>query len=581
MSPGRQRWVAWTAGFLLAYGVVSMAAPRSYALTALGDLLALALLLVGVALMAQLAISTQGQSRAFWSLMTASLLMWSMNQVGWTWVEVIARKPLPDPFFGDTVLFLHVVPMIAALTIRPHRLQAERKLYFTTLNFLMLLLWWVFLYMFAIFPDEYVAFNVQVYSRTYDMLYIVENLLLIIGFGLAYLNSRGAWRRIYANFAIASGLYLLSSSLMNVAIARGVYYTGSFYDVPFFASLCWFVGTAMLAKETRPEAEVISDAHNVWSGMAPRAAMVAILSLPILAFWALYLDSAPIQLKEFRVLVALVAMLAMGLFLFLKQYRLDRDLIGLLQESHQSYENLQRLQSQLVQKEKLASLGQLVAGAAHEINNPLTAILGYSELLATNAGLSTEQASMAQKIGQQARRTRDLVSDLLSFARQSSAEKSSVDLAALLTRALKMHSGPAERKKIILERQNTFYVPPVWGNSNQLLQAMLQILENAIDAVEEAGGGKVTITLEPDGNDVLLQFSDTGVGIRDPQRVFDPFYTTKPIGKGTGLGLSVTYGVIRDHQGQITCHNKPDRGAVFVVRLPAAPAVSTAASGQA
>ena len=582
MSRGRQRWLAGTAGLLLAYGVVFLVAPRGYTLTAFGDLLSLALFMAGVALMAQLAISTQGQTRGFWSLMTASFVMWAMNQVGWTWVEVIARKPLPDPFFGDTVLFLHVVPMIAALTLRPHRLQAKRKLYFTTLNFLMLLLWWVFLYMFAIFPDEYVALNVRIYSRTYDMLYIVENTLLIIGFVLAYMNSQGAWRKIYANLAVASAMYLLSSWLINVAIARHIYYTGSVYDIPFLASQCWFLGTALMAKETQPEPEVISDSQNVWSGMAPRAAMVAILSLPILAFWALYLDSAPIQLKEFRVLVALVAMLAMGLFLFLKQYRLDHDLINLLQESHQSYENLQRLQSQLVQKEKLASLGQLVAGAAHEINNPLTAILGYSELLATNGELSTEQASMAHKIGQQARRTRDLVSDLLSFARQTSAEKASVDLGALLTRALKMHSGPAERRKVTLDWKPDVVVPHVWGNSNQLLQVMLQILENAVDAVEEAGGGKVNVTLQMDGGDVVLQFSDTGMGIRDPQRVFDPFYTTKPIGKGTGLGLSVTYGVIRDHNGQITCYNKPDRGAVFVVRLPAAPAaMSTAASGQA
>src|SRR5207244_10388061 len=107
-----------------------------------------------------------------------------------------------------------------AITLRPHRLQAERKLYFTTLNFLMLLLWWVFLYMFAIFPDEYVTLNVKVYSRTYDMLYIVENVLVIIGFGLAYLNSQGGWRKIYGKFAIASGLDVLASSLKNDGIAR-------------------------------------------------------------------------------------------------------------------------------------------------------------------------------------------------------------------------------------------------------------------------------------------------------------------------------------------------------------------------
>jgi signal transduction histidine kinase len=578
MSWGRQRWLAWTAGFLLAYGGASAMLPRGYALTVFGDIVALILLLVGSALMASLAVSTRGQTRGFWALMTAGFVMWLMNQVGWSWVEVVARKPLPDPFFGDTILFLHVVPMIAALTLRPHRAQAARNLYYTTLNFLMLLLWWVFLYMFAIFPDEYVSFNVNVYSRTYDTLYVIENLLLIVGFALAYWNSRGSWRKVYANLAIASSLYVVSSALINIAIGRGTYYTGSLYDVPFFASVCWFLGAGLLAKELKPEPAAVPELQLAWSGLWPRAAMLAILSLPLLAFWAMFIDSAPERLREFRVLVTLLAMLAMGLFLFLKQYRLDRDLMGLVQSSHQSYENLQRLQSQLVQKEKLASLGQLVAGAAHEINNPLAAILGYSELLATNPGLSAEQSSMALKIGQQARRTRDLVSDLLSFARHSSAEKSSVELASMVTRAVKMQTSLPERKHIILEWKPGQSIPQVWGNSNQLLQVVLQILENAIDAVEEAGGGKIAVTLERQDDEVVLQFSDTGAGIRDPQRVFDPFYTTKPIGKGTGLGLSVTYGVVRDHNGQITCHNKPEGGAVFVVRLPAVAAASMAGS---
>ena len=96
----------------------------------------------------------------------------------------------------------------------------------------------------------------------------------------------------------------------------------------------------------------------------------------------------------------------------------------------------------------------------------------------------------------------------------------------------------------------------------------MEIIRKAIEALEESGGGQVVVTLNRDGNEVLAQFSDNGPGIRDPQRVFDPFYTTKPIGKGTGLGLSATYGVIEDHQGRIQCHNKPEGGAVFTLRLP-------------
>jgi signal transduction histidine kinase len=108
----------------------------------------------------------------------------------------------------------------------------------------------------------------------------------------------------------------------------------------------------------------------------------------------------------------------------------------------------------------------------------------------------------------------------------------------------------------------------VQGNANQLFQAFIEIIENAMDALEEAGGGSLEITLRRQDNEAVLQFSDSGPGIREPQRVFDPFYTTKPVGKGTGLGLSAVYGVIQDHNGRITCQNKQEGGALFVVRLP-------------
>src|SRR5947209_15892600 len=179
--------------------------------------------------------------------------------------------------------------------------------------------------------------------------------------------------------------------------------------------------------------------------------MLAILSLPVLGYWAWFSDSSPPRLRQFRILVTLAAMLVQGCLVFIRQYLLDRELVRLLDESRQSLENLERLQSQLVQREKLASLGQLVAGAAHEINNPLAAILGYSELLTSNVSLDTDQLSMARKIGQQARRTRDLVSDLLSFARQAPAEKSLVDLGSLRQRARKMEALQAESKKITID----------------------------------------------------------------------------------------------------------------------------------
>jgi signal transduction histidine kinase len=222
-----------------------------------------------------------------------------------------------------------------------------------------------------------------------------------------------------------------------------------------------------------------------------------------------------------------------------------------------------------VQQAKLASLGELVAMAASELEYPLSTILGSSERLAASSNLSREQLSTAQKIGQQARRTRDLVNDLLSFSQQTPGEKIPLELKPLLQRAVQMEGFKLNNRGITLSVASIDPLPRVLGNSNQLLQAFLQIVENAVDALQESGEGRLLVSLRQDGSEVVIEFADTGPGLRDPDRVFDPFYTTKPVGKGTGLGLSATYGVVQDHKGQITCHNRPEGGAAFEIRLPA------------
>ena len=145
-----------------------------------------------------------------------------------------------------------------------------------------------------------------------------------------------------------------------------------------------------------------------------------------------------------------------------------------------------------------------------------------------------------------------------------------VDLGMLLQRSLQMRELQRHDQKIRIEASIEPNLPRVWGDGHQLFQAFVQIVENALDALEEAGGGSLQVNAQFRGEEVVVQFSDSGPGIKEPHRVFDPFYTTKPIGKGTGLGLSAVYGVVQDHRGQITCQNKPEGGALFVLRVPVA-----------
>jgi len=574
MSASRKLGLAAFVIFIFGVAAITCFAPRGFPLVVFGDVFGLVLLLLASAAMLRNALAEPRQ-RAFWGLLSAGCFLWAINQGCWTWIEVIRKQDIPDPFLGDVILFVHIVPFMAAVALRPHRPLKDRKVLLDALNFSMLLVWWVFLYMFIVFPDEYVQLNIHVYSKNYDVLYLLENLVLVFVLGMVASSTPGNWRKVYWNLFVASAIYTFGSEMINVAISRNKYYSGGPYDMLLLVAMGWMLWTALIARRIDLAPSPDDEPASRWVGFAPRLAMAAILSLPLLGLWTLYTDHGPTRLRNFRLVVSLAATLVLGLFVFLKQFLLDRQLIALLDQSRQSYENLQRLQSQLVQKEKLASLGQLIAGAAHEINNPLAAILGYSELLAAQSP-EGEQATVAQKIGQQARRTRDLVADLLSFSQQNPSEKVLVEIGGLVQRALHMHDSSTSGRNIRIETNFEAPLARIWGNTNQLLQAFIHLTENALDALSEVGGGVLRVEARQENSEVVIEFSDSGPGMSDPQRVFDPFYTTKPIGKGTGLGLSVTYGVIQDHQGQINCLNKPEGGAIFTLRFPVASQAASA-----
>jgi signal transduction histidine kinase len=500
--------------------------------------------------------------------MTAGMVMWCFNQACWVWFEVVIRKPLPDPFQGDIVLFLHVVPIMAAVSIRPHESEEREGLLPSALNVIILLVWWVVVYAFFVFPEEYIVTNVAVYNPRWDLLYFVEGMMLIAVSALGFFTSSGSWRELYRNIFFASALYTFSSDGINAAIARGTYKTGGIYDVPFLAATLAFLWVAIAGRRCLRDIQMMPSITRASRPIAPELAKLALLSLPIMGYWALFVSKQQPYLRQVRFAVAMGGVAILAFVVFLKQHLLDQRLLQLLNHSRKGFDNLQRLQGRVIQQAKLASLGELVALAAGELEYPLSAILSSSERMAASSNLSREQLSNAQKIGQQARRTRELVSDLLSFAQQTPGEKSFLELKPLLQRAVQMEGFKLENKKISLTVESNDPLPRVLGNPNQLLQAFLQIIENAVDALQEIGGGRLQVSLWRENNAVVVQFADSGPGLRDPERVFDPFYTTKPVGKGTGLGLSATYGVVQDHKGQITCYNRPEGGAAFEIRLP-------------
>jgi signal transduction histidine kinase len=231
-----------------------------------------------------------------------------------------------------------------------------------------------------------------------------------------------------------------------------------------------------------------------------------------------------------------------------------------------------KLEQQVVQSERLAAMGAMIGGVAHELNNPLTAILGVSELL---QDVETSESARKQigLLQQQARRAAEIVQNLTYFARPPAPGKSRINLTELLERTLNLHSYSLRKNSITVDFLKESGVPYALGDPHQLMQVFLNLILNAEQAIREVHEkGTLRIRMGRSDNSVWVSFHDDGPGIPKQilSSIFDPFYTTKRPGRGTGLGLSICKSVMKEHNGSIEVTNAPDGGAVFTVTLPLA-----------
>jgi two-component system NtrC family sensor kinase len=233
--------------------------------------------------------------------------------------------------------------------------------------------------------------------------------------------------------------------------------------------------------------------------------------------------------------------------------------------------DLKRLEEQLIQAEKLAAMGQMLAGVAHELNNPLTAILGVTELLRERSGADETTQRQLELTHRQARRAARIVQNLLEFSRPASPQKKPLDVNVLIERTLQLQEHSLRRNQIEVHFQPQPGLPPVMGDGNQLIQVLLNLVTNAEQAIREVrDSGEIYIRLTVRAGRIAVTVQDDGVGIRPEAlpRIFDPFYTTKRPGGGTGLGLSICMSIIREHGGNLDAKALPTGGSIFTLALP-------------
>ena len=346
-------WVVVASSLLVcAQLVLALTMKPSFPLTAFGDTSQCILLLGALLSVIPIVFHADGRTRLFGWLMSLGFVLWFLAQILWTYFEVYRRQQVPNPFLGDIILFLHIVPMMAALAVQPHLQKANRSIRTGRLDFALLLIWWLYLFLFAVIPWQYVSPNESIYGLNFDIAYLAEHLVFLGALVLAWHSSVSYWKTIYAYWLGASCLYALASEIAGAAINVHVYYTGSLYDVPLLAAMVWFIAAGFVAstKFHNPQSLTLSDNNPpIWPA---RLAMVVVFSTPLMVAWSQFSPNTPGRVRKYRLLLTIATMLVMGGLVLLKQYLLDRELICLLRTSNQSFDNLNRLQTQLVRAEE-------------------------------------------------------------------------------------------------------------------------------------------------------------------------------------------------------------------------------------
>ena len=578
---------AWLANRPLLYGycltafvvllslVAALVLPNGTQLSLLGDVLQVGLVGLFAVLALQNMIRSEAQVRAFWFLLFIGAGMWLASQLIWSTHELWFHQPIPDVPLADIFLFVGLVPLVVSTALEPERTHDSRFRSFGLLDLSILILYSLYLFAFFVYAYRLLPGAMGAYNHNFNVAATIGNQLFVIATGVAFYRERGAWRPVYRIFFFSAAAFALTTDLINVEIDLGGYYTGSLYDVPLVGSLSGFVCVCLAGRPLR-QSGAEKDKREAGRQRSIRGltflssnlAMLVTLSTPAIGLWLLAAYPHHDKLFSFRLDITLLTIFLLTLLLSIKQDFLGANLFGSLRQLSDTYSSIERFKDHLVQGDKLASLGELVASVAEQIRKAMTAIRVQASLITSRSPGESRSSSLAGKIGQYAERTDALVEDMQRFAQETPLQLAPAEVKPLLESALHL-SRIDKLQNVVVRIEADAACPPVLADSSQLLHVFLQIISNAMDALEEAGGGELVISIRPCEPQVCIQFSDTGPGLQHPEHAFEPFFTTKPVGKGTGLGLSTCYGIIRQHEGDITCGNRLEGGAYFTIFVPA------------
>jgi len=297
--------------------------PRGLFLTGVSDISSGLLMLAALFPFAILGLRSKGRMRWFWMLQAVGWALWFADQCVWIYYDLYLQHQMPPMHPADALLFLAGAPMMAGLLLRPHREPSAQSARLGILDFSLLFVWWLYLYVSQVVCWQYAYVNQDGYNRNFDLLSIVEACLFVAVLSVFWMQTSGKWRKFYGAFLVAVIFNYTWFFILNRALEKDIYFTGSWYDIPYSGSFALYSVAAWLGAELVPAQETSEESYNSWMS---NLSAIAVLSLPIVALYALLDPRLPDRASHFRVLVTLSAMFVMALLLFMKHRRLNIEL---------------------------------------------------------------------------------------------------------------------------------------------------------------------------------------------------------------------------------------------------------------